>query len=349
MRILRFGKNYKKGGVLMSPKKDKTVNDLPLVNGLENQCDFELYNDYSTNFEKIQDELKEKFSDKKEQSEKLGRVYKYIGEDKRSSKVLECGSFLEFKVTSTEHKLYRANFCKDRLCPMCNWRRSLKIFSQVSAVMDEMKDYEFIFLTFTVRNCEGVDLSKTVQAIYDGWRYLYNKNSIFRKAIKGTFRSLEVTRNHKTGTFHPHLHCIMAVKKSYFKSKAYINHRTWIDLWRKACNLDYDPWVYVRKVKRIGKGIAGAVAEVAKYSVKSVDYGSSGENVRTFLNALVSRRLCGWTGLFAEIRRKLKLDDAEDGDLVHTETDNLRADIAYMIVRYQWRSGVYNQIDVKIE
>ena len=333
----------------MSPKKDKIVNDLPLVDDLENLCDFKLYNDYSTNFEKIQDELKEKFSEKKEQSEKLSKVYKYIGENKRAVNVSECGSFLEFKVTSTEHKLYRANFCKDRLCPMCNWRRSLKIFSQVSAVMDHMKDYEFIFLTFTVRNCEGADLSDTIQAIYDGWRYLYNKNTIFRKAIKGTFRSLEVTRNRLTGTFHPHLHCIMAVRKKYFKSNDYIDHKAWIVLWQKACKLDYDPWVYVQKVKAIGQGISGAIAEVAKYSVKSVDFGASGENVLTFLNALVNRRLCGWTGIFAKIRRDFKLDDVEDGDLIHTETENIRTDIACMIVRYQWRSGVYNQIDVKIE
>lgn len=329
----------------MSPKKDKTANDLPLVNGLENQCDFELYNNYSTDFEKIQDELKEKFTDKKKEAEKLGKVYNYIGENKRSSLVLECGSFLEFKVTSDEHKLFRANFCKDRLCPMCNWRRSLKIFSQVSAVMDEMKDYDFIFLTFTVRNCEGVDLSATVQAIYDGWRYLYNKNSVFKKAIKGTFRSLEVTRNRLTGTFHPHLHCIMAVRKSYFKSNDYISHSGWVELWRKACKLDYDPWVYVQKVKSIGKGISGAIAEVAKYSVKSVDFGASGENVKTFLNALVNRRLCGWTGIFAELRRKLKLDDIEDGDLVHTEVDSIRSDVACMIVRYQWKSGIYEMIN----
>lgn len=329
----------------MSLKKDKTTNDSSLVDGLENQCDFKLCNNYSIDFEKIQDELNKKFSDKKKDSEKLSRVYKFIGEEIRSIKVAECGSYLEFKVTNDSHKLHHANFCKDRLCPMCNWRRSLKIFSQVSAVMEEMKDYEFIFLTFTVRNCEGVDLSDTVQAIYDGWRYLYNKNSIFRKSIKGTFRSLEVTRNRLTGTFHPHLHCIMSVRKSYFKSADYIKHSEWIKLWRKACKLDYDPWVYVEKVKSVGKGISGAIAEVAKYSVKSVDYGASGENVRIFLNALTARRLCGWTGIFAQIRKKLKLDDIEDGDLVHTEVDNIREDIACMIVRYQWKSGVYVEIN----
>lgn len=327
-------------------ENDKTVDDLTLVNGLENQCnDLELCDNYSIDLKNIQDDLKKKFDVKKKESQKLSRVYGFIGENKRAVKVADCGVWLEFKVSSGDHKLWRANFCKDRLCPMCNWRRSLKIFSQVSAVMDEMTGYEFIFLTFTVRNCEGADLCDTVQAIYDGWRYLYNKNSVFRKAIKGTFRSLEVTKNRLTGTFHPHLHCIMAVNKSYFK-KDYIKQKQWIELWRKACKLDYDPWVYVEKVKAIGKGISGAIAEVAKYSVKSVDYGASGENVRVFLDALTARRLCGWTGIFAKIRKSLKLDDIEDGDLVHTEVDSIRYDVGYMIVRYYWRSGVYNYVSI---
>lgn len=147
----------------------------------------------------------------------LSVVYSMLEFDSRSERVSECGSFLEFRVSSEDVKLQHANFCKDRLCPMCNWRRSLKIFSQVSKVMDSMAEYEFIFLTLTVKNCAAADLPKTVDVLLSGWRYLYNKNKEFKSVICGTFRSLEVTRNKKNGTYHPHLHCILAVKPSYFK------------------------------------------------------------------------------------------------------------------------------------
>ena len=37
------------------------------------------------------------------------------------------------------------------------------------------------------------------------------------------------------------------------------------------------------------------------------------------------------------------LDDVEDGDLVHTDDDTVREDVAYLIVRCHWKAGVYHQ------
>ena len=283
---------------------------------------------YSTSLNNLQLEIEKNFLGKKAQTETLAAIYSNLNLDSRSQRVLDCGTFLEFKVSQDKAKLQHANFCKDRLCPMCNWRRSLKIFAQVSKVMNCMNDYDFLFLTLTVKNCVAADLPKTVQALYDGWRYLYNKNKEFKTVISGTFRSLEVTRNKKDGTFHPHLHCILAVKPSYFK-KGYISQKRWSELWAHACDLDYNPIVHIQKVKDSGKGISGAVAEVSKYSVKGSDFlypediDNSCKFVQAFLNSLSGRRLCGWTGIFSRIRKQLQLDDIENGDLVHTD-DTIR-------------------------
>lgn len=326
----------------MSTQKAKAVPVLANESGsgFELNC-VELCDNYNISLDNLQEEIEEKFTEKKENSLKLAKVYQYINEFRRSAKVIECGSYLEFRVSSEGQKLQHANFCKDRLCPMCNWRRSMKIFSQVSSVMDKMQDYEFVFLTLTVKNCKPEDLPKTIQALYDGWRYLYHKNSEFRSVIKGTFRSLEVTKNEKTDTFHPHLHCILAVLPSYFKGKGYITQRKWSLLWGKACKLEYIPIVHIQKVKPGGKGLKGAVAEASKYAVKGIDYVNSAKNVRAFLDSLSGRRLCGWTGVFAKIRKDLKLDDAEDGDLIITDGETIRDDVACMIVRYFWKNGVY--------
>lgn len=297
---------------------------------------------------KLQDEIEKKFAPKKNSSLVLSDVYRYLGFDSRFLRVSDCGSFLEFHVTDTDKKLHSANFCRDRLCPMCNWRRSLKIFGQVSRIMDVLaKDYQFLFLTLTVKNCSAEDFPATVQVLFDGWRFMYNKSKPFRSGvICGSFRSLEVTRNKKDGSFHPHLHCILAVKPSYFH-KDFITQADWTSLWRSSCDLDYQPIVDVRKVNpHSEKGLSGAVSEVAKYAVKSSDFltGSMSDMssfVRTFLAGLTGRRLCSFTGCFQRVRRDLALDDVEDGDLVHVEADQLRDDVAYMVVRYGWRSGVY--------
>lgn len=297
---------------------------------------------------KLQDEIETRFTPKKEATLVLADVYAELDRPSRAGRVANCGSLLEFKVSEKEKKLYRANFCKDRLCPMCNWRRSLKIFGQVSQVMDHLeKDtYRFLFLTLTVKNCSADDLPATVNALFEGWRFMYNKSSVFRKVVCGTFRTVEVTRNKKTGEFHPHLHVILAVRPSYFKHD-YLSQAEWSDLWRSCCNLGYNPIVDIRTIKGDSGGISGAVAEVSKYAVKDGDYLSGCKDdrlacVSAFLSALTGRRLVGFTGCFNKVRKQLKLDDVEQGDLVNVDgEDVIREDVTFLIVRYAWRSGVY--------
>ena len=306
---------------------------------------------------KLQQEIEVKFAPKKGSSQKLSEVYRRLGYGGRSARVAECGSFLEFHVGADRARLHMANFCRDRLCPMCNWRRSLKIFGQVSRIMDVIQDsgYQFLFLTLTVKNCSAEHLPDTVQVIFDGWRNLYRCKA-FRDVVQGTFRSLEVTRNKKTGEFHPHIHVILAVRSDYF-SRNYVTQKEWGEMWRSACHLDYNPVIDVRKVKALPDGevdgyldgsrsIQAAVAEASKYAVKDSDFLRGTESecnsyVSAFLESLSRRRLCDFTGCFRSVKKLLDLDDLDHGDLVQVGVEQLRSDVEYMIVRYSWRAGVY--------
>lgn len=324
--------------------------------------------DYTASLGKIQEEIESKFTYKRVKSEILGESYATLEDVKRAEKVLDCGTFLGFealKGTEQKGRLVSANFCKDRLCPMCNWRRSRKIFGQLSRVMNvlQTEGYKFVFLTLTVRNCLPDDLPETLNAVFAGWRYLYNKNNEFRTSIAGVFRSLEVTRNtsapkgHKDyGTYHPHLHCVLAVRPSYF-GRDYISQKRWRELWKKACKLNYDPRVDVRKC--YVKGDSGeklatgdytlqAGLEGCKYAVKDEDYldgndiSETAENVRVLSVSLKRKRLCAYLGVFDEVRKKLGLEDAENGDLVHDD-DSIRPDLEYLTVYYNWTCGVYTR------
>lgn len=297
----------------------------------------------------------------------------------------ECGTELDFIVTDTAASLVYANFCRDRLCPLCNWRRSLKVFGQVSKIMNELdgRGYRYLFLTLTVRNVWGRELTDAVQALYDGWRVLYNQYMSSRASartaekrlkgvVAGTFRALEVTVSDGryspewAGSFHPHLHVILAVEPHYFKRGHYLDKDDWRDLWRKACKLDYDPSVMIEAIRPKGvsaldvpeeAGAAldygGAVAEVAKYPLKDADFvcdekynQPEGQYMSWLLNALRRRRLLGLTGCFREVARALKLDDMETGDLIDVdggegEAVELRDDIEYVVLKYKWRCGAY--------
>lgn len=316
--------------------------------------------DFSIRAGELQAEVDSRFSPKRAAAERLADVYSEIHKrllapsyQRRADLVSQCGTFLEYRVTEQDRRLHKANFCRDRLCPLCTWRRSLKIYGQISRVMNvlELQGFAFLFLTLTIKNRPGGDLPDAVQMLLDGWRQMYHENSLFKKQVKGTFRALEVTRNEQTGEYHPHLHVILAVRPAYFGGKNYMTKAKWRAMWRKCAALDYDPQVDIRRIKpKVGADgtltLAGAVAEVSKYSVKSGDYlhGDMDEMVSyvsDYLVALAGRRLCGFTGVFGKVRRELALDDLEDGDLVRVDGTGIRPDVAYMIVRYHWRAGVY--------
>ena len=324
-------------------------------------------------------ELEKKWIPKKEQSLILSDSYLRLDWIRKAERVANCGSWLEFVERSeqgqggtglgcpcgapdgtpartTAYKLYHANFCRDRLCPMCSWRRSYKIFGQVSQIMNLLgNNYRYIFLTLTVPNCESSELNKLIDDMVKGWHRLINRK-VFKSAVKGFFRALEVTRNKKTGTYHPHFHVVIAVESHYFKDERYIKHDEWLHLWQMSMKDDTITQVDVRTMKNkktgevSGEALASAVAETAKYAVKSADYIFKNNNslmdeiVLTLSSALSHRRLTAFGGCFAEAREKLGLDDCEDGDLIHIDDNSIRLDLATMIVRYEWSCGAYKLV-----
>lgn len=286
----------------------------------------------------------------------LAESYERLGM-KKAYRVSDCGSFLEFKrfISNGELRLNGANFCKVRLCPMCSWRRELKIFAQTSKVMDkalDLKDYRFIFLTLTCKNVEGTELSSTLDKLFHAFKKL-SERKIFKNAIKGWFRALEVTHNldetsKDYDTYHPHFHIILMVNKSYFnKPELYISQEKWTSLWKESLQVDYTPIVDVRAFKtRTKKQISKSLAETAKYTVKDNDYiladneEMTDSAVMVLDKALTNRRLVAYGGELKKIHKELNLDDAEDGDLINTGSDEeLREDIDFVIEHYQWNIG----------
>lgn len=315
----------------------------------------------------IKEEILKKFTPKREASELLSASYERIGYESKSERVNGCGTYLEFRQPVSDNnekwRLYNANFCRDRLCPLCAMRRTYKIFGQISQIMNVIEDkYAFIFLTLTVPNCDAETLPKTLNNMQEGFRK-YVKYKPIKKAVLGIFKSLEITRNKKNGSYHPHYHNILAVNKNYFSSRDYIKRDDWLTMWQKAMKNPSITQVDIRKCKSKDnkegeaavKSLRSAVAEVAKYSVKSVDYlipdnpELTDDIVLTLSAALCGKRLCSFSGVFDETRKKLRLDDCENGDLIHTDNEKLRADVAYMIRRYSWSCGAYKLTEQTIE
>lgn len=308
-------------------------------------------------------------------NELLAQAYERIDLAK-SVRLRQCAPWIKFKVQADgAKKLKDARFCRVRLCPMCSWRRSLKAKAQMLKMIDYIaasdKPCMYIMLNLTVRNCDGDELSRTLDGMFKAFKRLTELGA-YRKAFKGYYRALEVTHNanefvtkemfedkerHKYfvdhglkvgdfnpnyNTYHPHFHCILAVNPSYFTGRDYLSQAKLTKMWKQSLRVKYDPMVDVRLVKG---STSAAVAEVTKYTTKSDDYivpddwDLTVETVRILDAALHKRKLIGFGGIFRDVRRLLKLDDVEDGDLIHVDGDEDAEVEGERIVTYIWWSG----------
>ena len=257
--------------------------------------------------------------------------YLKILEFKKEFKVKECAEVLNYQIDeSGQAKLYQVYFCKSRLCPLCNWRRAIKSSKQLEMILtNAVLDYpqaQFLFLTLTTKNVFGkenlkVELAKMGRAVAKLMQYKKVK-----KNVLGYVRSTEITVS-KDGSYNQHMHVLVMVKASFFNDKEnYITQKEWRSLWQKAMKLDYDPRVFVEKVSdKSGKGsLTSAAFETAKYQAKSADYLTSDDAknlkiIDDFEYALRGTRQISYAGVLKEIHKKLHLDDAEKGDLVHAD------------------------------
>lgn len=194
-----------------------------------------------------------------------------------SRRVSVCSQLLEFKLSEDvksqagemKLKLAGARFCRVRHCPVCQWRRSLmwkaKAYKVLPEIVKAYPQHRWLFVTLTQKNCEIGELRQTLQEMNRGF-----KRMTLRKLwpADGWLRSTEVTLG-RNGTAHPHFHCLLMVKASYF-SRNYIRQDEWVELWRSCAKLDYNPVMDVQAVKR-GTAPMQLVPELLKYCTKESD------------------------------------------------------------------------------
>ena len=271
----------------------------------------------------------------------------------KAAQLRDCGTHLTFNKSSVGNlTLTHANFCRIRICPMCTWRRTLKLGLQMQAnyAVQIQRGYKHIFLTLTVKNVSAADLSSTLDDIMASTDRMH-KLTAFNTSIVGYFRALEVTYNERQNTYHPHLHYILTVPADYYDyTGKNLTQAQMADMWRKSMRLDYDPMINVKRIEPRGdNGMTHAVAETAKYPLKAtniLELRSRKRQVQvceTIDNALKSRRLIAFGGVTRQIRAELKQSDLED-ELVNLADDAVSDDSVREII-YVWRNGLYLPIE----
>lgn len=273
------------------------------------------------------------------QSERL-REYGY--------KIKGCADTVSFTLSPEgEPRVSKIFFCREKYCPTCAKRRSLKAYASGMKLFGELhNDFSFLHLVLTVKNCSIEDLRETIQMMNRSSTELF-KSKLCKGVFKGVLRCLEISVNFDKNEYHPHFHCLVAVNKSYFTSRKYIPAKELRKLWADLIG-QTDSVIHIGKIKEPDK----AVAEICKYCVKPFDITDTEKAVYYYERLYFSTKHLRYTQSYGVIRnalKKLRIDfedmkldfDGENFDLDGFESlDAFFHDIEYVFA-YNTKTGRY--------
>ena len=256
--------------------------------------------------------------------------------------IFNCGSFISFFADETleKKKVNKSNFCKNRFCPLCAWRKAKKDSLKISILLKYIQEelgYGFIFLTLTAPNVKGSDLSDEIKKYNENFKKLTKRKEVL-KITKGYVRKLEVTYNQERNDYHPHFHVMIATNKSYFKSRDYIKKKQWLELWKECMG---DSSITQVDVRKMDTRDSNAIAEIAKYGAKDADYMVSQEVFDVFYKALKGKQLLTYSGVFKDALKLFnngELDKYKELDL----TEYIYA------LEYHWQGKNYSLIEKRL-
>lgn len=276
------------------------------------------------------------------------------GFDDIANKVAECGDFLVFSLqehlTTSEQRrrLKRANMCKNRFCAYCNWRRAINLSNELKKALERLKSergVEVLFLTLTSKNEAIERLRATIKHMNEAFHRM-QRTKRFKSSILGYIKAIEILGNKtKNGESHVHFHCLLVVPRSYFSGKYYIKQEEWVEMWKKALRVDYEPIVDVRRVRAKKDYSSEFVAskETIKYSVKHTDLvNRTDEDFRHIINQTKGMRFISTGGVLKEMIKLQRIENAE----IKQDLEPFWVEIAEEI--YKWLSGDYRLYDVNL-
>lgn len=297
-----------------------------------------------------------KFSEHKLQSNDIYFKFYNTGFKNEAEKIKQCGNYLEFALKEhqitkdSKKKLAGANFCKNRFCPMCSWRRIRNITGQLKdafSVIQEKQKVATLFLTLTVSNPDVKDLKSTIAKMNKAFNEM-TRTKAFNNAVLGYFKSIEILGD-KTpkGQAHPHFHILLVVDSKYFSSRNYLNKAEWTEMWRKALKVDYTPVVDVRRIKSKNENfsdIDSAIIETVKYSVKHSDLVKrTNEDFYYLYTQTKNLRFISAGGILKEHLNLIKIDE----DLINLKKENEALWIEICRLIYTWQNGDYHLKEIK--
>ena len=208
----------------------------------------------------VQRDIWRTMSAHKSQAMRVADILEATGYDAAAAAIRRCGNHVIMREYIDGHtEVANALYCRHRLCPMCSWRRSLKLSGNCrNAAITSTRNtgqqpqrksrtptgWRYLHLVLTLRNCTSYGLSDVLDQLQEAFTRL-QRTKAYKDAIQGAYRSIEITRNLNRAdpdylTWHPHMHVLLVVHPSYLeRHHKYITHDEWMQLWKRSARVPY--------------------------------------------------------------------------------------------------------------
>lgn len=265
---------------------------------------------------------RQKWSDKKKRAKEISKKLRAIKQYKRADRMQMCATYIvaeECQSCGNMHVTY-TKLCRDRFCPICNWRLSMRRFATMYTLVESLRnaypENRWQFVTLTVANCEPEELSSTINEMMRTWNSIASSKT-FKEWYAGWARSLEITYNEIDGTVHPHFHILLMCNHGKY-GNGYVVMRWQTAIRMKTSYLAQDYKEIKMKTEETDDDIVNteAIIETYKYSVKSDELQEMPLSVFYDVDeAMKGRRLVAFGGKikeYAKIMEIEKIDHADD-------------------------------------
>ncbi|MCL7944029.1 protein rep [Marinobacter sp. ATCH36] len=232
-------------------------------------------------------------------------------------KILECAEQVSLSYNSPFSPKPVTFYCKQRQCPICQWRRSQRACAEMHQLFDHRPDLaegKWIFLTLTARNCETWDLRDTLKKMKDAFQRMTRRH-FWQENVLGAIRYTEVSVGQSDpNTAHPHFHCLLLVRPSMFAGNNYMSTKRWAAAWGSALQQQYTPRVQVERLQGTPQEIRAQVVNWVGYSTKARRDTPSAPWLITVTQQLKGRQLVQVSGELGTIAPQFNTEDVADVD-----------------------------------
>lgn len=291
-----------------------------------------------------------RWEEHKRDAQELGNRLIQAGLTKRGWRLKLCSQeLLISRCADCGHIMIKgAQLCRDRLCPLCAWRLSIKRYAAMQTIMaalyEDYAGYGFSLVTLTVKTCAAEKLSETIEAMQKAWHDCL-KQRWARRDLTGWAKSLECTYSAERQEIHPHYHIIVMHAPGDGTPDRLVTE--WLERCKRVGLTAVADAQHVDRIvdnREAGDSLAGAICETYKYMVKSKDTLAMPLHIlATFAQQIAGFRLISFGGAIKKVAAALKLDDLDNPDTADIAvcTQCKSTDVDTMIARWSLKGMHY--------